>query len=243
MKLTEFFKKVFSLGLWVNLIAMVLVIVLICLGVKFGIDVYTNHGQTVIVPDIKQKQFSDAKHLVQAQNLKIIVSDTGYVKTLPPDCILEQSPEPGRVVKPRRAVFVVVNASHTPMLTIPDVIDNCSYREARAKLLAIGFKIGETEYIYGEKDWLYGLKVRGKLLQNGQKVSIEDQVVMQVGNGLRNASDSVMYMDDDSFVHEDFEEAERRPTQQYHSDDHYSDDFSSDDEEDAFDDFQVVAEP
>ncbi len=241
MKIVEFFKKIFSFGLWINLLAMVLVIIVLCLGVKYGIDVYTNHGVTVEVPDIRQKQFSDARHLVHSQDLKIVVTDTGYVKTLPADCILEQSPEPGRIVKPHRTVFVVINASHSPMLTIPDIIDNCSYREAQAKLLAMGFKLGETEFIYGEKDWLYGLKDRGKLLQNGQRVSIEDVIVMQVGNGLRNESDSVVYMDADNFVYEDPDEDDMRPTVR-HSEESSSNDFSTE-EEDAFDDFQVVTEP
>ncbi|MCD8209995.1 MAG: penicillin-binding protein, partial [Prevotella sp.] len=145
------------------------------------------------------------------------------------------------IVKPHRTVFVVINASHSPMLTIPDIIDNCSYREAQAKLLAMGFKLGETEFIYGEKDWLYGLKDHGKLLQNGQRVSVEDVIVMQVGNGLRNESDSVVYMDADNFVYEEPDEDDMRPIVR-HSEEKSSDDFSTE-EEDAFDDFQVVTEP
>ena len=127
------------------------------------------------------------------KELGVVVSDTGYVKTLPPDCILEQSPEPGKVVKSGRVVYVVINSSHSPMLTIPDIIDNCSYREARAKLVAMGFKVGTTEYIPGEGDWLYGLKSKGQLLHNGQKVSVNDVIIMQVGDGMRDMNDSIVY--------------------------------------------------
>ena len=84
-------------------------------------------------------------------------------------------------------------ASLSPMLTIPDIIDNCSYREARAKLVAMGFKVGTTEYIPGEGDWLYGLKSGGRMLHNGQKVSVNDVIVMQVGDGMRDMSDSIVY--------------------------------------------------
>ena len=155
MKTKDFFRKFFSLRLWLNLAAMLLVVVLLCLGVKIGIDMYTHHGEVINVPDIRHKQFSDAEHILEASNLKIVVSDTGYVKTLSPDCILEQSPEPGKGVKSGRVIYVVINSSHSPMLTIPDIVDNCSYREARAKLMAMGFKVGPTEYIPGEKDWVY----------------------------------------------------------------------------------------
>ena len=176
-----------------NLVSMLVVVVLLCWGVKVGLDIYTHHGEEITVPDVRQKSFADAEHILTGKELGVVVSDTGYVKTLPPDCILEQSPEPGKVVKSGRVVYVVINSSHSPMLTIPDIIDNCSYREARAKLVAMGFKVGTTEYIPGEGDWLYGLKSKGQLLHNGQKVSVNDVIIMQVGDGMRDMNDSIIY--------------------------------------------------
>lgn len=176
-----------------NLVSMLVVVVLLCWGVKVGLDIYTHHGEEITVPDVRQKSFADAEHILTGKELGVVVSDTGYVKTLPPDCILEQSPEPGKVVKSGRVVYVVINSSHSPMLTIPDIIDNCSYREARAKLVAMGFKVGTTEYIPGEGDWLYGLKSKGQLLHNGQKVSVNDVIIMQVGDGMRDMNDSIVY--------------------------------------------------
>ena len=188
--------------LWANLAGMLLVVVLLCLGVKIGIDIYTHHGEVIMVPDVKRKQFADAEHILAANGLGVVVSDTGYVKTLPPDCILEQSPEPGRGVKSGRVIYVVINSSHSPMLTIPDIVDNCSYREARAKLVAMGFKVGPTEYIPGEKDWVYGLKSHGKLLRTGQKVSVNDVVVIQVGDGMRDMDASVVYTEPEDYFDE-----------------------------------------
>ena len=43
MKAKEFFGKFCSLYLWGNLLAMVLVIVGLCLGVKYGLEAYTHH--------------------------------------------------------------------------------------------------------------------------------------------------------------------------------------------------------
>lgn len=195
MKAGTFFKKIFSARLWANFGLMLLVIVVLCLGVKFGIDIYTHHGEEVRIPDVRHKLYADAEHLMEATGLRIEVSDTGYVKTLPPDCVLEQSPEPGRKVKPGRVIYVVINSSHSPMLTVPDIIDNCSYREARAKLIAMGFKVGPVEYIPGEKDWVYGLKTKGRNVQTGQKVSVNDVLIIQVGDGMRDMSDSIEYAD------------------------------------------------
>lgn len=202
MKTGTFFKKIFSARLWANLGLMLLVVVALCFGVKFGIDLYTHHGEEVRIPDVKHKLYADAEHLLESEGLRIEVSDTGYVKTLPPDCVLEQSPEAGRKVKPGRVIYVVINSSHSPMLTIPDIIDNCSYREARAKLIAMGFKVGPAEYIPGEKDWVYGLKARGRNLQTGQRVSVNDVLIIQVGDGMRDMSDSVEYADPEYYYEE-----------------------------------------
>ena len=199
-------KKIFSLGLWANLLAMVLVVVLLCFGVKYGIDLYTHHGEKIQVPNVRHKSFADAEHILDKLGLQIAISDTGYVKTLPPDCILEQSLVPGQVVKSGRTVYVVVNASSTPTLTIPDVIDNSSYREARAKLIAMGFKVGDPEYVPGERDWVYGIKCKGRLVGTGQRVPVDAYIIIQVGDGRRDLSDSVAYMEAEPVQYEETEE-------------------------------------
>ena len=69
------------------------------------------------------------------------------------------------MVKGGRVVYVVINSSHSPMVSLPDIIDNCSYREARAKLMAMGFKVCEPQLVPGEKDWVYGVVSKGRHLQ------------------------------------------------------------------------------
>ena len=199
MQAGDFFRKLFSARLWANLGAMLLVVVLLCVGVKVGIDLYTHHGEEIEIPNLRHKSFSDAEHLLEQRGLRIVVSDTGYVRTLPPDCILEQTPMAGHMVKEGRVVYVVINSSNSPVISIPDIIDNCSYREARAKLIAMGFKVGPTEFVPGEKDWVYGLKSNGRMLQNGQKVSVNDVIILQVGDGMRDPDDSVAFEDPDMF--------------------------------------------
>ena len=194
MKASEFVRKIMSGYLWANLAAMVMVVVLLCLGVKFGIDLYTHHGEEIAVPDVRHKAFSDASSVLEDVGLKVVVKDTGYVKTLAPDCILDQTPAPGEKVKSGRIVYVTINSPHTPTLTLPDVIDNSSLREAMAKLTSMGFKLGAPEYVAGERDWVYGITVKGRHVVAGDKISVEETLIIQVGNGLRDDADSVDYI-------------------------------------------------
>ena len=202
MKSTEFIGKFKSRYLWGNLLAMAVTVALLMFGVKVGIDVYTHHGESIGVPDVRHKSFADAEHILSSLGLQVVVSDTGYVKTLPPDCILEQSPGPGEHVKSGHIIYVTVNASHTPTIALPDVVDNSSLREAMAKLTAMGFKLGQPEYIPGEKDWVYGILVKGRHVVAGDKVSIDDVLIIQVGNGRRDAGDSVEMVDPMGGSHE-----------------------------------------
>ena len=195
MKSSDFFKKLLSGYLWLNLAAMAAVVVLLCLGVKYGIDLYTHHGEKIEVPDVKHKSFKDAEHLLEDRGLVVVVTDTGYVKSLPPDCVLEQSPDAGSIVKSGRIVYLIINSDSSPKLTIPDIVDNSSAREARAKLIAMGFKVLEPEYVAGEKDWVYGIKCRGRNVVKGDRVSVEDPLILQVGDGKRDLMDSVTYTD------------------------------------------------
>ena len=153
-----FFKKFLSLYFWGNILAMVIIVVLLALGLRYGLDLYTRHGQTVEVPNVVKKTFNDAEDLLDQLHLTVVVSDTDYVKTLPPNTVLEQSPSAGDIVKPGRIVYLKINSPSTPRRELPDVIDNSSMRDAQSKLTAMGFRLGETEFIPGEREWVYGIK-------------------------------------------------------------------------------------
>lgn len=195
MTVSEFFGKFKSKYLWGNLAAMVGVVIVLALGVRYGIDLYTHHGESIAIPNLLHKKYADAERILDNLGLTIEVSDTGYVKTLPPDCILEQSPAPGEHVKSGHVIYVTINALHTPTLTLPDIIDNSSLREAMAKLTAMGFKLAPPQFVAGEKDWVYGVLVNGRHVVYGDKIPVDAKLVIVAGNGLRDASDSVNYVD------------------------------------------------
>ena len=183
MKTKDFFGKLLSGYLWGNLLAMALVVVALCFGVKYGLEIYTHHGEGVKVPDLKNMKFQEARMLFESDNLEIQVSDSGYNKRLPADCILAQTPGAGTYVKEGHVIYVSVNSPSSPSFALPDIVDNCSFREAEAKLTALGFKLLEPKYINGEQDWVYGILSRGRNVSAGDVVSVENPLTLIVGNG------------------------------------------------------------
>lgn len=195
MNISEFIDKMCSKYLWYNLLGMAAVVVGICLVVIFCLGIYTHHGESIAVPDVCGKSMLEAQHILEEAGMEVEVADTGYVKSLPADCILEQSPSAGQRVKSGHIIRLTVNASHTPTLAIPDIIDNSSLREAMARLKAMGFKLGLPQFVEGEKDWVYGILANGRPVSAGDRVSVETTLIIQAGSGGLVHEDSITLVD------------------------------------------------
>ena len=103
------------------------------------------------------------------------------------------NPVGGAKVKSGRIVYLTVNSESTPTLTLPDIADNSSVREAEARLKAMGFRLLPPEEITGEKDWVYAVKARGRRLSVGDRVPIDVPLTLVVGSGTYD--DSLMEID------------------------------------------------
>lgn len=184
MKSKTFFKKFLSLYLWGNLMAMAVVVLLLCAGVKYGLDVYTHHGESITVPDLRDMDYGKALRLIEQDRLRIVVSGSGYNKKMPANCVLAQNPDPGAKVKSGHIIYVTLNSLTSPTLPLPDLVDNSSVREAEVKLKGMGFKLLEPQYVTGEKDWVYGILCQGRRVGKGDMVPVEAPLKLLVGGGL-----------------------------------------------------------
>lgn len=183
MTIKEFFSIKKNFFFWGNLLAMAVLAVALVWGVFKWLDHYTDHDVSVTVPEVKGLSLAEAEQLLRKHKLDPVVSDSTYNTSQPGGIILDMIPAQGAVVKEGRSVYLTVNTNCPPMRVIPDLIDNSSLRQAEAKLLAMGFKLGENDSIEGEKDWIYGIKYKGAHLQNGDEVPIGATLVLEVGSG------------------------------------------------------------
>ena len=95
-------------------------------------------------------------------------------------------------------IVMIVYANGPRQIAIPDIADNCSQREAKDKLRVLGFKLGATEYVQGDPEWVYGVKVNGRNVTAGTKVSVTSPITLVVGSGGSteeyNGNDSLDYI-------------------------------------------------
>jgi len=195
MNAKDLSKKIFSRYLVIHLVAMAIVIILLCIGVKYALDIYTHHGQGIEVPELKGMTYEKAYRLLEEKGLLIEVSDSGYNKKMKADCVLAQTPGFGQKVKEGHVIYVTINSSSSPTFAIPDIVDNSSLREAEARLTAMGFKLTEPQLIDGEKDWIYGILCRGRRVSNGDRIPIDYPLTLMVGKGTFDDTEDIEYID------------------------------------------------
>ena len=163
--LKEFFSFKKNRFFWLNLIAMIVVIIGVCWGTLLWLDSYTHHGEAYMVPNVKNKTLNEAQQALSNQKLKGLVIDSSYVKGVPDGMVLDQNPAGGARVKEGRTIYLTVTTSKVPLVKLPDLI-----------------KLTEPEYVSGEQDWIYGIKYRGRNLASGDKVPHEAMLTLCVGN-------------------------------------------------------------
>ena len=183
MTIKEFFSFKTNKFFWLNIIAMIVVVVVMVFGVLKWLDIHTHHGETVMVPDVKGMTVEEATRMFRNHGLVCVIADTKYVKDEAAGIILDLKPGAGDKVKEGRTVYLTVNTLDIPLRVIPDVADNSSLRQAEAKLQSAGFKLTEIQLVQGEKDWVYGVKYQGRQLATGEKVPVGASLTLMVGNG------------------------------------------------------------
>mgnify|MGYP000496005316 CR=1 FL=1 len=79
MTIKEFFSFKQNKFFWINLIAMVIVVALVLFGVLKGLDIYTRHGEAVVVPNVKGMGVAEAEKMFPLKN----ISETAHKNICP----------------------------------------------------------------------------------------------------------------------------------------------------------------
>ena len=195
MTFKEFFSFRKNISFWLNIVAMVVVGIGVIFGVLEWLDVYTRHGETVMVPNVREMTVEEAEKAFRQEGLVCVISDTRYVKNLAAGIVLDMKPNAGEKVKEGRTIYLTINTREVPLRAVPDVADNSSFRQAEAKLQSVGFKLTEVQLIPGEKDWVYGVKYQDRELSAGEKVPVGAALTLIVGDGLGELSGDSLNVD------------------------------------------------
>ena len=145
---------------------------------------YTEHGVEVEVTDVRGLVEAEARPLLEAQGLILVVIDSTYSDKVPFGTIVEQDPKPNSHAKHGREVYVTINATTKRQVTMPNLQD-ISYRQAETTLRGLGLRVDST-YEYRPsafRDLVLDVKVGGVSVAPGTKVPVGTRVRLVVGFG------------------------------------------------------------
>lgn len=172
--------------------------ILIAIGITIGlifatlllINIYTNHGESEKVPNLKGVSLEEATVMLKRHNLKAEIIDSVFLKDKKLGTIIEQNPAPNSIVKPGRSIYLIINSKSVRQIPIPDVRD-ISLRQAEAMLKSLGINIANVQYAPSEyRDLVLDVKYNGQTLLPGSKVPEGGNIVLIAGDGYGSASTS-----------------------------------------------------
>jgi len=114
---------------------------------KVYLPFYTNHGDTVSVPDLSGMSYEEAANLLESASLQFEISpDSGFSAEKDPLAILKQLPEANALVKKDRKIYLTLNARNAPILKMPSLI-NMPLKNVQEILANIGLLRGDIVYV------------------------------------------------------------------------------------------------
>jgi beta-lactam-binding protein with PASTA domain len=193
MGLKSYFKGRSGMMFWINVLLMfVLLVGFPVLGLQF-LGSYTHHGEKVEVIDVVGQNVYEAEIALSSLGLETVVADSTYQRNMPAGVIIRQVPKAGNEIKSGRIVYLTKNLDHEPLVVLPDLVGNCSRREAEAQLRSLGFRLTEDEEVEDEpKGLVVGIKQNGRRLTAEQRISKGLPLTLCVGAGY---DDDTIYVD------------------------------------------------
>lgn len=190
-------KKTVKKNPWLVILKHLFVIGIICLllilGAKLFLNLFTRHGRELTVPDFSNLTFVEAQTLAKGHHMRVEVTDSVYLKRMKKGAVYRQSPVPGSKVKKDKRITLTVNAKVGKMVTMPDLV-GLSMRQAKAELLSRGLVLGRLVYV---QDMATNnvLKQMSADQEIAAGTTIESESVIDLVLGL-NGSDFVTYVPD-----------------------------------------------
>jgi eukaryotic-like serine/threonine-protein kinase len=157
------------------------------LFLKVYLPLYTNHGETVSVPDLSGYKFDEAASVIKSSGLQYEVSiDSAFSAEQPALAVLKQIPSANSQVKSGRKIYLTLNARNAPIIKMPNLV-NMPLKNVQEILANLGLERGDIIYIPD-----IGINVvleqryRGVTIKEGFEVAKGSKIDLVVGDGMGN---------------------------------------------------------
>jgi beta-lactam-binding protein with PASTA domain len=167
-----------------NLVRGISAVLVLLLILMIYIKIYTHHNRSVAVPDFTDLPVADAVKYIKQKHLRYEIFDSIYIAEKEKGVIIDQHPKPGFLVKKNRVVYFTINASSPDKILMPELA-GITLREARAKIIAAGLKVGNLTYRFDiAKNVVLDQLIKGIKVLKNDTVLKGSQIDLVLGKGL-----------------------------------------------------------
>lgn len=187
----KIFKKPFKESLTQNILLIIGILAAGYIIITLSLRGITRHGKEFNVPDFYGMSVAEANEAASGMSLRLVVSDSVYIRGMERGTITRQNPEPGSKVKKNRRILLVIN-SVSPRQSIMPSLTGFSMRQARTELSANGLNIGKLIYVEDiATNNVLAQKYKGRDIAPGTSLDSGSYIDLVVG---LNPSDSTTFV-------------------------------------------------
>jgi len=162
----------------------IVAVVVLCFVMLKWLNITTNNGEFVIVPDLKGKSVETVKIELKDNDLEMKIQDSAnFNPKYPKYSVIEQSPVAGAQVKENRKIYLILNPSGYRKVEVPKNVLKKTFRQVKPTLEALGFQIGEVTYKDAIGEGLISMSFEGKTLTSGTLLPLMSKIDLVMGNG------------------------------------------------------------
>jgi beta-lactam-binding protein with PASTA domain len=168
-------------------LAIVSILIVLWILVKM-LNSYTQHGETVEVPDFRGKTIAELNNFIDGKDVRYLIIDSIYAPKEKPGVVIRQDPETKTQVKRNRTIYLYVTGMLPPQVTMPKLIDR-SERQAILMLESYGFRTGKITQVAGDcNGCVLGQFVKGKAIEPGTQIKKGTVIDLTIGKKERFVS-------------------------------------------------------
>lgn len=173
---------IFGNSILKNISVMVITGIILVVIVLLLLNLYTRHGQNVVVPRLEGLQIEEANIILKAKGLHAEIVDSVYLRDAVPGAILDQTPKSDNKVKEGRSIYVTVYSKNPQQIAVPGLVDY-STRQAVALLNSLGFTQLSIKEVASEYSGLVmAVEYHGRALLPDEKIPAGSPLNLKVSS-------------------------------------------------------------
>ena len=177
-----------------NVLGLIIVMFLLLFLSRGCLSSYTNHNQSVTVPDIKGVNTEEAISILEKSGFRYEIIDVVFDNRFDKGTVVEQNPKAEARVKEGKKIYLIVNSTEDEMISMPQ-LTGISMRQVTAIAESYGLTIGNLKYIPDiAKNVVIRQLINGNEVEEGKKIKKGQKIDLVIGLGLSDKTTTVPHL-------------------------------------------------